>query len=175
MHKKGGASLYETKGFFVNASLLGSAWTIDDLDIDTESGGGAGLKLGYNFSTYFGVFTSLDAAIISSDEDDENEYVLGHFDIGLQGIFRPATARFRPFLRASLSGMSAQDDDVEINGAGFGLGGGALIFLTRSLAFDINYTHGLIDLSEVKFGSETFDIDESATTGRLFVGLSWFF
>jgi hypothetical protein len=170
--QNGSSPTYETKGLFFNASLLGAAWTTDDMNIDAESGGGLGLKLGYNFSSHIGLYTSLDAALMNPDED---EYVLAHLDIGLQGIFRPETARFRPFLRVSVSGMTARDDETEINGAGIGFGGGALFFLTRNMALDINYMHGLIDLSEVKVGSQSVDIDETATTGRLLFGLGWYF
>jgi opacity protein-like surface antigen len=164
--------VYKTKGFSLNASLLGASWTMDDLGIDADNGGGLGLKLGYNFSSYVGVFTSLNAALMNPDED---EYVLAHFDIGLQGTFRPDTARLRPYLNVAASGMTAQDDEIEINGAGVSLGGGALIFLSRNLALDIGYTHGLIELTETKLGSQTFEIEESATTMRLFVGFGWYF
>lgn len=167
------APVYNNAGFFINGSILGAAWTIDDLDIDTEAGAGIGLKFGYNFNTNFGLFASFDAASINPDDGDD--YLLGHFDIGVQGTFRTTASRFRPFVRASLLGMSAQDDDIEINGAGFGLGAGALIFLSEKLALDINYTHGWINLSEVKIGSQAYDVDESATTGRFFIGLAYHF
>lgn len=163
---------YETKGFYLNASVLGASWTMDELDIDAESGGGAGLKLGYNFNNNFGLFTSLDAALMNPDE---GEYVLAHFDIGLQGTFGAATSRFRPFLNLVASGMSAQDDEIEINGAGISIGGGALVFLTRSVALNINYKHGLIEMSEYKMDSQSFDIEENATTMRLLIGLEFYF
>lgn len=167
------APFYNNKGFFINGSILGAAWTIDDLDIDAESGGGIGFKLGYNFNTNIGLFVSFDGASIKPD--DGEDYALGHFDLGVQGTFRTTADRFRPFVRASILGMSVQDDDLEINGAGFGLGAGALIFLSEKLALDINYTHGWIDISEVKIGSITIDVDEKGTTGRFFIGLAYHF
>jgi len=170
--QNGNAATYETKGFFLNASVLGASWTMDDLSFDDEYGGGAGLKLGYNFNNNFGLFTSLNAALMNPDE---NEYVLAHFDIGLQGTFGATTSRFRPFLNVAASGMTAQDDETEINGAGLSIGGGTLIFLSRSMALDISYTHGLIELSEVTQGSQTTDIDENATTMRVLIGLGFHF
>ncbi|MFO7847182.1 MAG: outer membrane beta-barrel protein [Balneolaceae bacterium] len=169
------APVYDNEGFFINGSILGAAWTIDDLGIDAESGAGFGLKLGYNFNTNFGLFASLDGASI--DAGDGENYGLGHFDLGVQGTFRSTSDRFRPFVRASLIGMSAQDDvnDVEINGAGLGLGAGALIFLSETLALDINYTQGWVNLSEVKIGSQSFEADENAATGRFFIGLAYHF
>lgn len=167
------APVYDNKGFFINGSVLVAAWVVDDIGFDAEAGAGIGLKLGYNFNTNLGLFTSFDAANIQPD--DGGSYLLGHFDIGAQGTFRTTTDRFRPFVQASLLGLSAQDDDFEINGAGFGLGAGGLIFLSEKLALDINYTHGWINLSEVKFGSQTYDLDGNATTGRFFIGLAYHF
>lgn len=167
------APVYDNEGFFINGSILGAAWTIDDSDIDAESGAGIGLKLGYNFSTNFGLFASIDGASI--DPGDGDNYSLGHFDLGVQGTFRTTADRFRPFIRASFLGMSALDGDFEINGAGFGLGAGALIFLSEKLALDINYTHGWVDFSEAKIESQSFDIDETGSTGRFFIGLAYHF
>jgi opacity protein-like surface antigen len=170
--QNGDAKTYETKGFYLNASLLGASWTVDNLSFDDEYGGGAGLKLGYNFNKNLGLFTSLNAALMSPDED---EYVLAHLDIGLQGTLGSATSRVRPFLNVAASGMTAQDDETEINGAGLSVGGGVLLFLSESMALDISYTHGLIELSEFKMGSQTVDLDESATTMRLLIGLGFYF
>lgn len=165
--------VYDHEGFFLTGSILGSSWNIDDLDIDAEVGGGIGIKLGYNFNTAFGLFASFDAANMNPDNGED--YLLGHFDLGVQGTFRTASDRLRPFVKASVLGMSAQDEDLQINGAGFGIGAGAIISITEKLALDINYTRGWVELSEVKIGSESFDVDENATTGRLFVGFAYHF
>lgn len=165
--------VYDNEGFFAGASILGAAWTIDNMDIDAEAGAGIGLKLGYNFNPNLGIFASIDGSTI--EPDDGESYILGHFDLGVQGIFRSTAERFRPFVKGSLVGMSARDDDVEINGGGFGLGAGLYILLTEKLVFDGNYTHSWIDISEVKIGSQTYDADESANTGRFFVGLTYYF
>ncbi len=165
------APVYDTEGFFIGASLLGAAWSLEDSD--TESGGGLGLRVGYNFNQNFGAFIELDGSSISPDVGDS--YGLGHFDIGVQWIFRSVENRFRPFVRGSYLGMSAQDDNFEINGAGFGLGLGGLFFLSEKLALDVNYTHSWISISEVKIGSVTFDADGDATTGRFFLGLAYHF
>ena len=164
---------YSNEGFYINASVLGVAWNVDDLNIETEAGAGIGLKIGYNFNPNLGIFASFDAASISPDNSDN--YILGHLDIGIQGTFRSETDRFRPYLRGSFLGMSAQDDFIEINGAGFGFGVGGLLYLTEKLALDINYTHSFINLSEVKIDSVSFDVDENASTGRFFIGLTYHF
>lgn len=167
------APVYDTEGFFIGVSLLGAAWSLDDVDADAESGAGLGLRIGYNFNQNIGAFINLDGSSINPDEGDS--YGLGHFDIGVQWIFRSVENRFRPFVRGSYLGMSAQDDNLEINGSGFGLGLGALIFLSERLALDVNYTHSWVNISEVKIGSVTFDADGDATTGRFFLGLAYHF
>lgn len=167
------APVYDTEGFFIGASLLGAAWSLDDVDADAEGGAGLGLRIGYNFNQNIGAYIGLDGSTINPDDGDS--YGLGHFDIGVQWIFRSVENRFRPFVRVSYLGMSAQDDNLEINGSGFGLGLGALVFLTEKLALDFNYTHSWVSISEVKIGSITFDADGDATTGRFFLGLSYHF
>jgi opacity protein-like surface antigen len=165
--------VYDNEGFYANASILGAAWSLDDVNIDAEGGAGIGVKLGYNFNPKFGFFGSIDASSINSGNGDN--YILGHFDLGVQGIFRTTTDRVRPFVKASVVGMSAQDEETEINGAGFGLGTGLYIGLSEKLGFDINYTHNWIDITEVKIGSDTYDADGSANTGRFFIGLTYHF
>lgn len=168
-----GERVFDNTGFFGGFSFLGTGWSFEDIGIERENGGGIGLKLGYNFNPSFGVFASLDGSRI--DPDGEEDYALGHFDIGIQGFFRTTADRVRPFVRASLLGMSAQDDNIEINGGGIGLGAGTLIFVSENLAFDLNLTHSWINVNEVVIGSQTFDADERATTTRLFIGLNYHF
>lgn len=165
------APVYNNDGFYMGASLAGAAWSIEDSD--TESGGGLGLKLGYNFNTNWGIYIGFDA--VRMEPDNEGDYLLGQLDLGIQATFRSETDRFRPYAKAALMGLSAQDDDLEINGGGFAFGAGGLIYLTDNLAFDLSYTHAWVDLTEVKIGSETFEIDDSATTGRFLLGLTYHF
>jgi opacity protein-like surface antigen len=167
------APVYDNEGFFVGGSILGSAWNFDVGGIDSEAGVGLGVKLGYNYNPFIGLFASFDAASIAPESGDN--YLLGHFDMGIQGFLRSTTERIRPFGRASVVGMSAQDDDAEVNGAGFGLGAGLLISLTDKLGFDVNYTHSWINVTEVRIGSDSFDVDEIVSSGRFFIGLVYHF
>jgi opacity protein-like surface antigen len=167
------APVYDTQGFFIGASLLGAGWSLDDVDADAETGAGIGLRLGYNFNQNFGAFINLDGSSI--DQDDGDSYGLGHFDLGVQWIFRSEEKRFRPLVRGSYLGMAVSDDNIEISGSGFGLGLGALYFLTERLALDFSYTHSWVNISQLKIGSVAIDIDDNATTGRFFLGLTYHF
>jgi opacity protein-like surface antigen len=165
--------VYDAKGFYINGSILAAAWTLNDIDVDADAGTGIGLKVGYNFNSNFGLYASLDGA--SVDPEFGDTYALGHFDLGIQGTFGSPANRFKPIVKLALLGMSVQDNDLEVNGSGFGLGGGVLIFLTEKLGLDVNYTMGWIDLTEVVIGSQSIAVDEKASSGRFFIGLSYHF
>lgn len=164
-------------GLYLGLSLKGAGWSMPDINMDAESGAGFGLKLGYNFNTNFGLFASLDGASI--DPDQGENYGLGHFDFGAEARLGDVESTVRPFLRASYLGMSAQSNepsgDIEINGTGFGLGAGLYLFATNKFAIEISYVRSWINLNEVKLGSVSTDIDESANSGRFTLGASYHF
>lgn len=167
----------QDNGIYLGASLLGAAWTMPDMDLDAESGGGIALKAGYNFNTNYAFFIGLDAATINPDVG--YSYGLGHFDLGLEGRIGNPSSRFRPYGRISYLGMAVvQDDpngDLEISGAGFGLGGGIYFFATDKLALEMGLIKSWINVSEVKLGSNSASVDEDAETGRFMLGLSYHF
>lgn len=148
---------YDNSGFHIGASLLGTAWSLDDVDADTDTGGGIGLNLGYNFNANFGLFTSIDFSRIESDSGEN--YDMAHFDLGIRGYFRSIENRVRPHVSAALVGMAASDDVLELSGGGLGLGAGVLIFISERFALDFAYTHSFINISEATIESQTFDID----------------
>ncbi len=167
----------QDNGLYFGASLQGAAWTMPDMNLDAESGAGFGLKSGYNINTNFGVFLGLGGANI--DPEVGESYGLGHFDIGVEGRIGNSTSKFRPYARLSYLGMAAvQDDpsgDVEISGAGFGLGAGLYYFFTDKLALDVALVKSWINISEVKVGPNSASVDEDAETGRFMLGLSYHF
>ncbi len=171
------AQVSSLDGFYLGGALMGEAWTLPDLDVDSESGAGFGLKLGYNFSPSFGVFTSLDGAVINPDVGED--YELGHFDLGLEGRISSVYSNFLPYGRISFLGMAvAQDDpggDIEITGSGLGLGVGFYVFLSQNLALDVSLTKSWVNLSEVSVGSSTVEVDEDAESGRFGIGLVYHF
>lgn len=167
----------QDSGLYLGASLQGAAWNMPDLDFDTESGGGFGLKAGYNINTNFAIFLGLEGASINP-EVGEN-YGLGHFDIGVEGRIGSSDSKFKPYGRLSYLGMAVvQDDpsgDVEITGTGFGLGGGLYYFFTGNFALDVTLVKSWVNVSEVKVGSNSVSVDENAETGRFMLGLSYHF
>lgn len=163
------------EGIYVGASLLGASWNLQEYNFDDEGGIGLGLKLGYNFNKNVGVYASIDGTSINPDQGDN--YGLGHFDLGAEG--RIAQSNIQPFVRLSYLGMAVVSDnasgDIEITGTGIGLGPGVYYFPTNNLSLDLSYTYSWINISEIKVGSTTADVDEDAKTNRLSIGMSYYF
>ena len=117
----------DTKGFSLGFHLGAAAWTLNEYKVDAESGGGAGLTLGYGVNQSITIFVNIDGASIQPDTG--GNYGLAHFDLGAQFNFGSRRQAFRPYIEAALAGMSAQFDvlitKVEVSGAGVTAGGSA--------------------------------------------------
>jgi hypothetical protein len=169
------------KGFFLGLALNGSALTADDLDSDTENGGGLQLSLGWGFTPKLALF--LDGSAASMDSDGES-WILTHGDLGLRYHFAGANRSFVPFIEGALTGwVGSQDDvdfgngtgDLEISGGGFTLGGGFLYFFSPRVALNagLKWTNG--EFNKVKFDNVSVEgLDIDATSARLNVGLTFF-
>lgn len=166
------------RGFYLGASLLGTSFDIPDFYGDPHTGGGIGLKLGYNFNTNFAIFANLDGSDMSAGEVDN--YGLAHFDIGVEGRLGDYDRPLRPFGRASFLATAAsfegeEGDDVEVSGGGFGVGVGLHYFINQNFAFEAGYTHSWININEVTVGRFSVEVEETARSGRLGMGFSYHF
>lgn len=161
-----------TSGFFVNAGLNGTAWSIDLDGVESESGGGFGLGLGYTFRNNVGIFAHFDAASIGESGES---YILGHLDLGASYTFRLQNPNFKPYVLVAASGLSAQDDFIELNGSGFTAGAGFMFMMTPKLAFDLNYKYSAIELSELVIEGITLGLEADASSSRLALGLRYTF
>ena len=154
----------DDSGLYIGMSLMGTSFEIPEFSDEGDTGGGLHLELGYNFNTNFALFLGLDGS--SMDPDVGDSYTLAHFDIGAEGRLGDFDSKFRPFLRASLTGMSAQyetpefDGDVDVSGAGLGIGVGLHYFPASKFALKLGYTHSWIEVSEVTFGSISIEVSE---------------
>jgi hypothetical protein len=169
------------KGFFLGLALNGSALTADDLDSDTENGGGLQLSLGWGFTPKLALFLDGSAASMDSEGDS---WILSHGDLGLRYHFASAGKSFVPFVEGAITGLvGSQEDidfgngrgDLEISGGGFTLGGGFLYFFTPRVALNagLKWTKG--EFNKVKFENVSVEgLDIDATSARLNVGLTFF-
>lgn len=165
------------KGLYIGLSLIGTSFDVPEFSDDMDTGGGLGLEIGYNFSTNFAIFANLDGSNMSPDVGED--YGLAHVDLGVEGRLGDSDSSFRPFAKASLLAAVAQYDgeqgDLEISGGGLGLGIGVYYFVNDNFALDLGYTHSWINVSEVKVGSVSVEIDENAQSGRIGLGFSYHF
>lgn len=167
----------DDKGFYLGASLMWTSFSLDVINDDADTGGGIALEAGYNFNTNFAVFVNLDGSSLSPEEGDN--YGFAHFDLGVEGRLGNSESSFRPYGRASVLAAVAKQEgeegDLEISGGGFGLGVGLHYFVNNNFAFKVGYTHSFINISEVKFGSVSIEVDEDGSSGRLGVGFTYHF
>jgi hypothetical protein len=165
---------YSTQGFFVGGHLNGSSWTLPDIDVEGDNGGGLGVTAGYGFSELFALLLNLDGATISPDEGDD--YTLGHVD--LAGRFHFGRNRAKGYGQIGLTGVGAMQEsdggDTEVRGGGLDLGGGFMYFFSRPLALDISLHYLIGEVREVKVGNVTIDVEEDLNTARFNIGLTWF-
>lgn len=179
-----------TKGFFGGLelsgnSIKGSGSGQDDFFEEQDTGGGFGLQLGYGFTPALAIFARLNGAGMTTEGtngDPDVDYSLGQFDIGGRFNFANPARKLVPYVELAFTGIGAvakaedvgTPDDLELSGTGFTGGGGVHYFFSPKFAFNaaLAFTSGTI--KEVKSGDITVDVDESVTTSRLSLGLTWF-
>jgi len=174
-----------TSGVFIGAALNGSAIKADDLDSDTENGGGLTLQLGYGFTPKFALFFEGAGAAM----DSEGPWTLAHFDFGARYHFANSSRALVPFLEAAFSGRAGRGDDavfydengnpqtgrMEITGGGFTVGGGLLYFFNPKLALNTQLKLTTGEFTTVKFRNVSIDgFEIDATSTRFNIGISWF-
>jgi hypothetical protein len=175
-----------TSGLFFGLGLNGSSIKSDDLNADSESGGGLEGELGWGFTRHLALFINASAARISSTSGD---FDLGHFDVGARWNFASPSRSIAPFIDVAFAGRAAmqsdvvlydgngnmQQGDLSIMGSGVSFGGGLNYFVSPKWALGgaLKYTMG--EFSRVQFDKvsvDGFQID--ATSARFNLGFTWF-
>lgn len=167
-----------TEGFFLAPHLLGASLEFEDEEV--ESGGGAGLTIGYGFTRMFAAFFTIDGADIDIREPGiSGDYTLGQADLGVRFNFRSETQKAIPYIEAALTGRAAEttDDgvDIRISGGALTLGGGLNYYFQPKLAVDVglSFSGGRFDKLEID-GDEVPYEEVDATGTRFRVGLTWY-
>jgi hypothetical protein len=175
-----------TSKFFLAFELNGSSITLEDDDEQSESGGGATLRLGYGFTRVVSMFAELAGAAISANGQN---WTLAHADLGVRVHLGSAAGALRPYVEGAFTARSGMRDDFEfdpgtgppqrgefeISGGGFTVGGGLLYFFGPNVALSTGLKWTTGEFSTVRFNNVSvsgFEID--ATSVRFNVGLSWF-
>lgn len=173
---KGGVEISRSSGFFAGLGFEGDGLATSGNP--TESGGGAGLILGYGFNRTWSLYTEFSGATMNSS-DNSGSYKLGHFDLGTRIHFRSGENTVVPFIQAALAGramsQTVNGTDVSANGAGVSVGGGLNVHFSPSTAFSASVTWGFGKFDNVSVGNVTVtNVGQDATTARVHVGLVWF-
>jgi hypothetical protein len=167
-----------TEGFFVAPHLLGASLEFEDEE--AESGGGAGLTIGYGFTRMFAAFFTIDGADIDIREPGiSGDYTLGQADLGVRFNFRSETQKAIPYIEVALTGRAAEttDDgvDIRLSGGAFTLGGGLNYYFQQKLAVDVGLSFSGGRFEKLEIDGDEVPFEEVDATGTRFrVGLTWY-
>jgi len=156
-------------------------------DGERENAGGGGLMVGYGIDPRFTVFAQADAARfeeVPASDVEGGDWTLGHFDLGVRFNFANALRPWVPFVQASFTARAVQVDDAvvdggavdeaSISGGSFTLGGGLDVYLSESLALDLQLLWSGGEFTRLKVENVTVDgFDLDARSARLNLGLTW--
>ena len=172
-----------TKGLLLGFFLNGTSIDSDELDTDSESGGGFNAQVGWGFTPRFTLLLGAAGARMDGNDDD---FVLVHLDLLARFNFRSGAHALVPFIEGGVSArVAGQDDavlagggppqtvDLEIAGGALTLGGGVHYFVSQWVALGANLQFSTGEFSTVEFNDieiEGFELD--ATTARLNLGVT---
>ena len=175
-----------TNRLMLSLALNGTSIDSDDIDAESESGGGFNAQVGWGFTPMFTLLAGVGGARMGGEEDD---FVLVHFDILGRFNFRSPNHALVPFVEVGFSGRVAGQDDVDISanggppqtvdlemaGGAFTFGGGVNYFVSQWVALGANIQVSTGEFTEVEFDNVTiegFEID--VTSARLNLGVTMY-
>jgi opacity protein-like surface antigen len=173
-----------TEKLMLSVALGGTSIKSDEFENESESGGGFSLQAGWGFTRMFTLLVDASGAVLG---DDDEEFVLIHFDLlGRLNFANPQRA-WVPYVEGGISArVAGQDDieivdesgsqevDLEISGGGLTFGGGVQYHVrpTVALGAGIRWTVG--EFSTVKINNVSVDgFELDATSTRLMFGVTW--
>ncbi|HEU0054576.1 MAG TPA: outer membrane beta-barrel protein, partial [Longimicrobium sp.] len=130
----------KTRGFSLGAFLNASGVQVEDSD--AENGIGAGVQVGYGFGQHVTVFFRVTGTSVDSPGNAEDDnYTLGHADLGARYSFGTFSSKLRPFLGGAFSGRALsfnliEGGTLETRGPAFTGSGGLEYFLSRNFALE---------------------------------------
>ncbi len=154
--------------------------------VGDADGGGIGLRAGYGFSNRFTLYLGIDGAGMNGGNgflghESDDDYGMVYVELGGRFHFRSGR-KLVPYADAALSviglgyeGSGAFDNiDIAYGGAGLSLGGGALYFLSPTVALDAGMVFTPGSLMEREVDGDWEDADIKLTGARIHFGLSFY-
>ena len=174
-----------TEKLMLSLALGGASLYSEDFEDERHSGGGFSAQVGWGFSRLFTLLADASGSVMDQDEDDE--FVLIHFDLLGRFNFTSPRRAWVPFIEGGVSARVAGQDntvvvgdggpqqvDLEISGGGLTFGGGLQYYFVPALALGASLRWTVGEFSTVKFNNVSVDgLELDATTTRLNLGLTW--
>lgn len=168
----------------LSLSVGGTSIKSDEFENESESGGGFSLQAGWGFTRLFTLLVDMSGGVLG---DDDDEFVLVHFDALGRFNFASPQRAWVPYVEGGISArVAGQDDiaivgdagtqevDLEISGGGFTFGGGVQYYVRPTVALGAGLRFTVGEFSTVKVNNvsvDGFEID--ATSTRLMFGVTW--
>ena len=155
--------------------------------LDTQSGLGAGVEVGYRVTPRLLAYAGVDIAKQGIDEAGlDGDFGLTHIEAGARLSFPITGSKLMPYVggwvgRRSLT--TTMDDfetgassDLSLSGLGAGASGGVQFFVSPSLALDGGVSLGIGKMGNVKVDGQKEDwgTPDNTTTTRLRFGANWY-
>ena len=169
------------------AAALGTSVGDDFGSIDTHSGLGAGVEVGYRITPRLLAYAGVDIAKQGINEIGlEGDFGLTHIEAGARLSFPIPRSNLLPYVgawvgRRSLSTTvddfdTGTSSDLSMSGMAVGATGGVQLFLSPHLALDGGVSLGMGKMGNVKVDGhkEDWGTPNNTTTTRLKLGANWY-
>ncbi len=171
----------DVRGLHLGAALNATSIKLDETafsDDDRDSGFGVNVTAGYNFTKNLGLLLSVTAAKLSTD--DTEDYTVAHLDL-LGRVSFPGRSAMVPYLELGVAGLGVDyrpdgEDEVELEGTGFTVGGGLNYFFTRRAALDLGLRYTMGEFGSAKIRDREVDTGDGLgfNTTRLNIGIAFY-
>lgn len=174
-----------TRGVLLGAHVGMASIKVENAE--RSSGGGAGIMAGYGLNRMFTLFVQVDGTKVDvrNQPDVAGTWTMAHADLGARFFFANSQRTAVPYLVGAVSGriVSVSDipatsplsgNDVSFSGGSLTLGGGVMLYVNETLAFDLGLLFGGGKFTEITVDNTTqtgFDID--AQSRRFNLGVAW--
>ena len=170
-----------------STAALGTSVGDDFGSIDTHSGLGAGVEVGYRITPRLLAYAGLDIAKQGVNEAGlDGDFGLTHIEAGARLSFPITGSKLMPYVggwvgRRSLTTTvddfeTGTSSDLSLSGLGAGASGGVQFFVSPSLALDGGVSLGIGKMGNVKVDGhkEDWGTPNNTTTTRIRFGANWY-
>jgi hypothetical protein len=169
-------------------AALGTGVTDNENSLNTSTGLGAGIEVGYRVTPRLLTYAGFDIAKQAIDEIGlDGNFGLTHLEAGARLSFPVARSKVLPYLgawvgRRSLSTtmenfVTGETADLSFSGLAVGASGGMQVFVSPKLALDGGLSIGVGKLGTVKVDGDRQDGGgtlHNTTTTRVRFGANWY-